>query len=178
MANPYFIIPKTGELIYNGDKVILSEFPDNVAIASYGWYIFHDVDKFGWYFLIIETDQIVPKEDVDLDLINKYPKPCPDPPVDDRAFITVETIEARDDLDTDYMPDGRIVRVNTVSEGDPLYYQWDKVNQSWITWDISSEVSKIDNKQNKSVYSYQFVPPYLADKNDYFEIGDIWTVRG
>lgn len=46
------------------------------------------------------------------------------------AFISLPMISDRDALDTEKLPDGKIVRVNNV-DGVAKYYAWDKFNETW-----------------------------------------------
>ena len=48
----------------------------------------------------------------------------------EEAFISVPTLKKRDQLDTSSMPDGKIVRVNSVG-GYPKYYVWSVFNDHW-----------------------------------------------
>lgn len=47
------------------------------------------------------------------------------------AFITVESIKQRDELEDMYLVDGKIVRVNDVN-GEVKYYEWDTSTTQWI----------------------------------------------
>lgn len=81
--------------------------------------------------------------------------PCPPPPVPpypeppayiskeekrryDAAFITFDTLEERDTF-TLYndVPDGKIIRVNDVGDGEVGYFVWDNTAQEWNTWEVS-----------------------------------------
>lgn len=53
----------------------------------------------------------------------------------EEAFISVPTIKKRDQLDTSSMPDGKIVRVNSVG-GYPKYYVWSVFNDHWEELDF------------------------------------------
>lgn len=48
----------------------------------------------------------------------------------DAAFISVPTLKKRDQIDTCKLPDGKIVRVNSVN-GEPRYYVWSAFNDHW-----------------------------------------------
>lgn len=86
----------------------------------------------------------------------KKPKPCPPPgpepfppgpelanfTVDDkknldRAWLTVETLEDRDSLDPESIPNGKIVRVNDVN-GEPRTYIWSAANDHWEDYNIAT----------------------------------------
>ena len=51
------------------------------------------------------------------------------------AFISVETLDKRDRLIPEEIPNGKIVRVNNV-EGEPKYYIWDRYNRKWDDFDV------------------------------------------
>lgn len=55
----------------------------------------------------------------------------------DAAFISVATLKKRDELDTETIPDGKIVRVNSV-DGEPRYYIWSKYTDHWEDFDLVS----------------------------------------
>jgi len=46
-------------------------------------------------------------------------------------FISVDTIEDRDNIPRSQLADGKVVRVNNVN-GKPTYYSWDNDNAVWI----------------------------------------------
>lgn len=77
------------------------------------------------------------------------PQPCPPGPSPsqtpftredkkhlDAAFISVSTLKKRDELDTSRIPDGKIVRVNSV-DGESKYYVWSAFNDHWEDFDIA-----------------------------------------
>lgn len=83
MAN-YFVIPDTGQIVYSGDVVLLSEYSNIKWIARYGWYTYNASQMKGWYFSSIPDNNIVPSSQVDLSLItiissNHRPGPGPQP---------------------------------------------------------------------------------------------------
>lgn len=51
------------------------------------------------------------------------------------AFISVPTLKQRDALDTEHMPDGKIVRVNSV-DGVTKYYVWSAFNDHWEDFNL------------------------------------------
>ena len=177
MAVAYFTIPETGKIIYNGDTVILSEYPDTIAVAAYGWYKYEDEAMNGWHFILLPSRNIVPANQVNLSLLVVVPNSpddcrCPIPvypiprDVELRAFITLDNIAQRDKLTTPFVPNGRIVRVNDTGDGEPGYYQWDAASQTWLPWDISSEIPtdviKLEIKDIiTSVDSTEYTNPYV-----------------
>lgn len=82
--------------------------------------------------------------------------PCPPPPVPpypeqpayiskeekeryDTAFITFDTLAARDAFTRNNdVPDGKVVRVNDIGDGEVGYYVWDNTAQEWNTWEVSA----------------------------------------
>lgn len=54
----------------------------------------------------------------------------------DEAFISVPNLKQRDAFITDELPNGKIVRVNSV-EGKPQYYVWNKVDDEWQDLDFA-----------------------------------------
>lgn len=154
MTNSYFVIPDTGTIVYNGDTVILSEYPDLLAIAAYGWYRYKQSSRQGWHFVLLSNGEVIPAADVNLSLITVASSehgstpPCPPVPppgpgpgkFSDRTFITLDTIAQRDKLSSPFMPNGRIVRVNDKGDGEPGYYQWDVATETWLPWDVTSGV--------------------------------------
>lgn len=152
MALSYFTIPDTGTIVYEGDLVILSEYPDNFAIASHGWYEYEQTRANGWYFVLLPRRETVPAANVNVSLLTVVtstscappcPTPIPDPDehTQSRTFITFDTIAQRDGLTPEFIPDGRIVRINDAGEGKAEYYQWDAENETWKTWDIRADLS-------------------------------------
>lgn len=156
MANSYFTIPDTGTIVYNGDTVILAEYPGVMVVAAYGWYKHNQKSEMGWHFILLPTNEAVPAGDVNLSLLTVVstpscrpvppcppgpipPGPCPPAPLrmEDRTFITLDSIAQLKRLDTMFMPDGRIVRVNNKGDGEPGYYEWSVATQEWIDWDIA-----------------------------------------
>lgn len=55
------------------------------------------------------------------------------------AFVSLPTLKHRDDLNTDDIPDGKIVRVNSVN-GKPAYYIWSKFDVEWKQVSVESIV--------------------------------------
>ena len=185
MATLYFTIPDTGTIVYDGDLVILSEFPDNRAIAAHGWYVYNQTTELGWHFVILPTNEAVPAADVNLSLLTvvsnfgcnhrpPVPIPCPDDghgihQIEDRAFITLDSMAQLKKLPTMFMPNGRIVRVNNRGDGKPGYYEWNVLTQEWDDWDISrvspgptpENIAKIEIKTTvNSVDSAEYTDEY------------------
>lgn len=68
--------------------------------------------------------------------------PGPDPHLAkelDRAWISVETIIQRNQLNTRVLPNGKVVRVNNADEaGKPKYYVWNQVKMQWDDMDFGA----------------------------------------
>ena len=151
MAVAYFTIPETEKIIYNGDTVILSEYPDTIAAVAYGWYKYEENAMNGWHFILLPAKTVVPAAQVNLSLLTVIPNssdddrnPVPLSPelrdIESRAFITLDSIAQRDKLITEFMPNGRIVRVNDSVNHTSNYYEWNVETQSWDDWNIGSLV--------------------------------------
>ena len=156
MATPYFVIPDTNTIVYSGDKVVLSEYPDNFAIASHGWYEYNQTKANGWYFILLPTKETIPAANVNVSLLTVVssghcypPHPCPIPDPDEhtqaRTFITLDNIAQRDEFTPEFIPNGRIVRVNDAGEGKPEYFEWDSETKEWQTWDILQHLENIES---------------------------------
>ena len=155
MAVAYFTIPETGKIIYNGDTVILSEYPDTIAVVAYGWYKYEENAMNGWHFILLPAKTVVPATQVNLSLLTVVPNssdddrnPVPLSPelhdIESRAFITLDSIAQRDKLITEFMPNGRIVRVNDSTNNTTNYYEWNVETQSWDDWNIGSTIKLSD----------------------------------
>lgn len=149
MAIAYFTIPETGKIIYNGDTVILSEYPDTIAAVAYGWYKYEENAMNGWHFILLPSKSIIPAANVNLSLLTVVPNSSDDDrnpiplntslqDIESRAFITLDSIAQRDKLIPEFMPNGRIVRVNDSVNHTTNYYEWNIETQSWDDWNIGS----------------------------------------
>ena len=160
MAIAYFTIPETGKIIYNGDTVILSEYPDTIAAVAYGWYKYEENAMNGWHFILLPSKSIIPAANVNLSLLTVVPNSSDDDrnpiplntslqDIESRAFITLDSIAQRDKLIPEFMPNGRIVRVNDSVNHTTNYYEWNIETQSWDDWNIESEIdTKVDSAIN------------------------------
>lgn len=158
MAN-YFQIPETGQIVYEGDIVMLSEYPGYLYTATYGWYVKDGIKQKGWYFMSTTSDRLVPINDTDLSELvvveSRYPQPHPHPPkphphpgpgphppippippipgiLESRAAVTVEDIAQRNVIASKNLPDGKIVRVNDNGDSQVAYYEWDAQALNWV----------------------------------------------
>lgn len=166
----FFTIPDTNQIVYEGDVVQLSEYPNVNFIAGYGWYEYKGDNYKGWYFVSVTNSSIVPVSEVNLSLLTVVssshqssvvpilppmpfpPGPCPPRPfppgpfpdfnkaILDRTFITVETIAQRNSLNDSMLINGRICRVNHDAAGNLAYYQWNGETLTWDDLQISNNV--------------------------------------
>lgn len=153
-VNDFIIIPGTNIRLYDSDIIKISGKPRIKWVVHTGWYIYDNVQNFGWYFVSIKDGAILPASVVDLTLctlvttktqgserydgkVVNYTRPftLADADTLNRTFITVDTIEQRDNLDQNKLVEGRLVRVNDVG-GVAAYYSWDSANSSWIKEDF------------------------------------------
>lgn len=145
----YLVIPGTAIRLYDGDIVKISGRPRIKWIVHAGWYIYGGNQNFGWYFVSIKNGDILPASAIDLTLctldtvktqgsnvtdgkVINYTRPftAADAELLNRTFITVDTIEQRDNLDQNKLINGRMVRVNDVG-GAPAYYVWNAADKVW-----------------------------------------------
>ena len=145
----FIVIPDTDIRLYDSDIVKLSNRPQIKWVVHLGWYIYQEVQNFGWYFVSIKNGEILPVSAVDLQLctletvktqgselydgkVVNYTRPFTksDAEVLNRTFITVDTIEQRDNLDKHKLVNGRIVRVNDAG-GLVVYYAWNSTTRVW-----------------------------------------------
>ena len=148
-VNNYLVIPGTNIRLYDGDIIKISNKPRLKWIVHLGWFIYQEVQNFGWYFESIKNGEILPASIIDLTLctlvtsktqgsetydgkVVNYTRPftVADAVTLNRTFITLETIEQRDNLDKEKLVNGRLVRVNDVG-GVPVYYSWNAETESW-----------------------------------------------
>ena len=145
----YIVVPGTNIRLYEGDIVKISNKPRVKWFVHYGWYIYNDVQNSGWYFECIKNGEILPASAVDLTLVildttktqgsNKtdgkvvnYTRPftLADAELLNRTFITLDTIEQRNNIDPTKLVNGRMVRVNDVG-GVVVYYAWNSATKEW-----------------------------------------------
>ena len=145
----FIVIPGTDIRLYDGDIVKISNKPRVKWIVHLGWFIYQDVQNFGWYFVSIKNGEVLPVSVIDLTLctlvtnkvqgsireagkVVNYTRPFTlnDAETLNRTFISLDTIEQRDNIDHKYLINGRIVRINDVG-GASAYYIWNADTQSW-----------------------------------------------
>lgn len=161
--------PDTGIKLMDGSVVKLARFPNMKWIVHNGWYTYNGQQFVGWYFCSIPSQTIIPVNEEDLRLLTLVanscncpdlplpPQPCPEPdnphchPDDnimlhrlahelDKAFLSVDTIAQRNQLNRRLLPDGKLVRVNDV-DGQVKYYAWNQVKMDWEEADLGSNTS-------------------------------------
>ncbi len=157
--NDFIVIPGTDIRIYDSDIVKLDNKPGIKWIVHYGWYIFQEAQSFGWHLVSIVDGAVLPLSAIDLTLCSletvktqgselydgkvvNYTRPFTqaDAEIIKRAFITVETIDQRDNLDPQKLINGKLVRVNDVG-GVVGYYYWDAENEKWEKADFGGSSS-------------------------------------
>ena len=145
----FIVIPGTDIRLYDGDIVKISGKPRVKWIVHAGWFIYQNVQHFGWYFECIKNGEILPVSVIDLTLVTldtvktqgsgrydgkvvNYTRPftVADAELLNRTFITLDTIEQRDNIDQKNLVNGRIVRVNDVG-GVVVYYAWNSSTKQW-----------------------------------------------
>lgn len=152
----YIVIPGTNIRLYDSDIVKISNKPRIKWVVHCGWYIYDEVQNFGWYFVSIKDGEILPASVIDLTLVTlvtaktqgsgiydgkvvNYTRPftLADAELLNRTFITLDTVEQRDAIDTTKLINGRMVRVNDVG-GVVVYYAWNSATQEWEKIEESS----------------------------------------
>jgi hypothetical protein len=126
-----------------------------------GWYIDNSQQNYGWYLSNIKSGKTLPVNIIDLTtctLISSYtqgstfrsgpelnytrPFTDSDAEILNRTFISVDTIEQRDNLDTSKLINGRMVRVNDV-EGTIAYYAWNGETKSWEETALADTIQRV-----------------------------------
>ena len=145
----YLVIPGTDVRIYDGDIIKISNKPRTKWVVHYGWFIYQEVQNYDWYLVSISTGDILPASVIDLTLctlltiktqgstwydgkVVNYTRPytAADAEALNRTFITVDTIEQRNNIDPHTLVNGRVVRVNDVA-GLVQYYAYNAANKDW-----------------------------------------------
>ena len=153
----YIVIPGTNIRLYDSDVVKISNKPRVKWIVHNGWYIYKDVQNFGWYLVSIKNGDILPVSEIDLTLCSlvttktqgsekydgkvvNYTRPFTEADAEtlNRTFITLDTLDQRANLDPNKLVDGRIVRINDVG-GAPAYYSWNASTKEWDIIDNSNQ---------------------------------------
>ena len=149
----YLVIPNTDIQLYSGCVVIFNKYPDIRWVLHYGWCKYEETEIFGWYFKSIPTNITIPAGRVDLSDLKIIDNPCPPTPPspsEDQvpfteelrdmvyaSFITVQSLDELNTIDTSVVPDGKLVRVNNV-DGSVVYYVWSLDQHEWVVADYVS----------------------------------------
>ena len=153
----YIVIPGTDIRIYDSDIIKIDTRPKLKWITHIGWFYYQGNQSYGWYFVSIKDGEILPATAIDLTLCSldtlktqgselydgrvvNFTRPFTpaDAEVLRRAFITVDTIAQRDNIDKQMLVDGKLVRVNDVG-GLVEYYSWNASAKVWdkVDWGSS-----------------------------------------
>lgn len=154
----YIVVPGTNIRLYDNDIVRLTSNPNVKYIVHTGWYIYQGIQNFGWYACSLSNGSILPISAIDLTSVTlvgtytqgsvlsdgkqvNYTRPFTehDGVVLNRAFISVDTIDQRDNLSPAELVDGKLVRVNNVGDGGYAYFSWSAKDQKWS--DITFETT-------------------------------------
>ena len=167
----YIVIPGTDIRLYDSDIVKISNKPRTKWVVHSGWFIYADNQSFGWYFENIRTGEILPVSAIDLTLCTldtvktqgserydgktvNYTRPFTDNDAEiiSRTFITVDTIEQRDNLDTSKIVRGKLVRVNNSFE-DAKYYAWNPETAAWEDVKFSSrgDIPRLEGTEDNPI---------------------------
>ena len=176
------IITDSGLELRDGTIVMLVQFPGTRWVVKHGWYTYQGNQYTGWYFSSIPTQTCLPVTDEYLKMITvvndncgcKPPvcpppfPPCPHPnrphfgedeqEMLDRTFITVNTLEDRDKLNEKIVPDGKLVRVNSV-RGVVKYYSWNLEKRTWEeeTFGVGEDVNDLTSRVESIEHDIQWM---------------------
>ena len=167
----FIVIPGTDIRLYDGDIVKISNKPRVKWIIHTGWYIYDDVQNFGWYFVSIKDGEILPVSAIDLTLctletlktqgselydgkVVNYTRPftLADAEILNRSFITLDTLEQRDNIDRKKLINGKMVRVNN-EEGPANYYAWNAETQTWDFLEVFGIPELVGTTENPIILS-------------------------
>lgn len=177
MSMNYLTIPSSGVKVFDGDVVMLYRYPGKKWILQDGWYVYNAQQVKGWHFYSIPDGIILPITDSDLQTLSVLSSGCdkhhnshrpahptpPGPPATpeipshityelDRAFITVDTIAQRDQLNKRLLPHGKIVCVNNAGDG-IKYFRWNQIDQEWVITDIIDEEKYLTRQEAAEAYA-------------------------
>lgn len=169
--NPYIVIPGTDIRLYDSDVIKISNKPRTKWIVHMGWYIYENVQNFGWYIESIKNGEILPISVIDLTLCSlvtvktqgselydgkvvHYTRPftLADAEILNRSFITLDTLEQRDNLDKKKIVNGKMVRVNN-EEGPANYYAWNADTQTWEFLEVFGIPERVGTTENPVILS-------------------------
>ena len=167
----FIVVPGTDIRLYDGDIVKISNKPRVKWVVHTGWYIYNEVQNFGWYFVSIKDGSILPVSVIDLTLVSldttktqgsglydgkvvNYTRPftLADAEILNRTFITLDTIEQRDNIDHQKLINGKMVRVNN-EEGPASYYAWNAETQTWEFLEVFGIPERVGTTENPVILS-------------------------
>lgn len=167
----FIVIPGTDIRLYDGDIVKISNKPKIKWVVHIGWYIYNEVQNFGWYFVSIKNGDILPVSAIDLTLctldttktqgsgiadgkVVNYTRPftLADAEILNRTFITLDTLEQRDNIDPKKLINGKMVRVNN-EEGPANYYVWNAETQTWDFMEVFGIPERVGTTENPVILS-------------------------
>ena len=171
MESSFILIPGTNIRLYDGDVVKISGKPRIKWVVHTGWYIYDGNQNYGWYFVSIKNGDILPVGAIDLTLctlvtvktqgagvtdgkVVNYTRPftVADAEILNRAFITLDTLEQRDNLDKKKIINGKMVRVNN-EEGPANYYAWNSETQTWDFLEVFGIPELVGTTENPIILS-------------------------
>lgn len=83
----------------------------------------------------------------------------------DRAWISVETVAKRDQLNKRLLPDGKVVRVNQTSEG-PKYFIWNQVTENWDDFNIETSGNSLSKEDADKLYATKTIEETVDKQSD------------
>lgn len=157
----------TSQPINVSDIVMITGYGNDKFMTCRGWFTYNSSRRNGWYFKRIPDGYIVPDFEVDLNDVTVvssstsqccpphhpgHPGPPPANPENvNGAFVTVDTVEERNNLCVPFPPNGKIVRVNDV-RGEVKYYIWNAEELKWDDFEfepsslVVSGISDLDKR--------------------------------
>lgn len=173
----YITIPNTSIRLYDGDIVKISKYPKSKWIVHCGWYIDDNRQNYGWYLCNIKSGKTIPLETIDLTTCTllssytqgstfrsgpelNYTRPFTDADAEmlNRTFITLDSIEQRDNLDKGKLVNGRIVRINDETGKHPSYYVWDVTTETWIPTTLADTIIRVSGSEQTPVILSELDP--------------------
>lgn len=171
----YVVIPGTNIRLYDGDQVKVTKYPRSKFEIHCGWFVFENKQNFGWYLSNIKTGKVFPLTTIDLTTCSlltseskgstyrsgpefQYTRPFTDSDAEvlSRTFITLDTIEQRDNLDPLKLVNGKMVRINN-DDGSATYYVWNAKESRWEPTDFGGNIKRVIGTSEN--------PVILADLN-------------
>lgn len=157
----YVVIPGTNIRLYDGDQVKVTKYPRSKFEIHCGWYVFESKQNFGWYLSNIKTGKVFPLNTIDLTTCSlvtleskgstyrsgpefQYTRPFTDSDAEvlSRTFITLDSIEQRDNLDPLKLVNGKMVRINN-EDGSATYYVWNANEHRWDPIDFAGNIKRV-----------------------------------